>query len=234
MLNMTVVRMCKKTMRQFKTKVKSCMAKTGCEACQCWRSQRLSASIEVIKSCSLSSASKLTAVDNKYCRGNFSACRRYEDESIGVLAACGRTAESLLLTAKKLKYNFSILGNVMERTHRLLVSRTSPDDQSSLSCSDLLKSNENLLNYVIENPLSVLDLEAIEGDSSVTSQPTSSTAECSLEDKINLDFQMKLLDSATKIILNTLTSVQENLKKKYFFDHILGFMKFITDEPSIN
>ena len=170
-------------------------------------------------------------MDNKYYRGNFSACRRYEDESIGVLAACGRTAESLLLTAKKLKYNFSVLSNVMERSHRLLGSRTLPDDQSSLSCSDILKINKNLLNYVLENPLSVLDLETIEGDSSVTSPPTSSTAECSLEDKINLDFQMKLLDSATKIILNTLTSVQENLKKKYFFDHILGFMKFITDEP---
>ena len=185
MLNMTVVRMCKQTMRQFKTKVKSCMAKTGCEACQCWRSQRLSASIAVI---SLSSASKLNAVDNKYCRGNFSACRRYEDESIGVLAACGRTAESLLLTAKKLKYNFSILGNVMERTHRLLESRTSPDDKSSLSYSDILKINEELMNYVIKNPFSILDLEAIEKQSSVTSPPTPSTAELSLEDKINQSF----------------------------------------------
>ena len=233
-LNITEVKMCKNAMSAFKTKVKSCMAKSGCDACRCWRSSKLSSNIQVIKSCSLSEASKLTAVDNKYCRGNFSACRRYEDETIGAVAACGRTAESLLLTAKRLKYNFVILGNLMERTQRLLISRNLPTEHSSPSCREMLKLNEGLLNYVIENPLSLLDVETIEDESLVTSSPSSLPAECSLEDTINLEFQMKLLDSATKIIFNTLTGVQENLKKKYFFDNILGFMKFITDEPSRN
>ena len=104
----------------------------------------------------------------------------------------------------------------------------------TLSCAEVLKDNDKLLDFVIKNPLAVLNLELIEDESLVTSSITSLPEECSYEDKINLDFQIKLLNSATKIILNTLTSVQEKLKRKYFFDNILGFMKFITDEPSIN
>ena len=166
-IDLTQVSLCKQTMRKFKTRVKSCMLKTGCEACQCWRNPRLTSEAEVIKSCTLKTESKLTAVDNKYCRGNFSACRRYEDKSIGAVAACGRTTESLLLTAKMLKYNFAILGNVMDRAHRVLGPRIA--DNLTLSCAEVLKTNEKLMDFVIKNPLAILDLESIEDESLVTS-----------------------------------------------------------------
>ena len=229
-INMTEVEVCKTAMSEFKTKVQSCMNKSGCEACRCWHSPKLSSSVQIIKSCSLSKAAKLTAVDNKYCRANFSACRKYEDASIGAIAACGKSTESLLLTAKRLKANFVILGNVMERTKRLFLSPNLHKMHASPSCPVILQINEEILNYVIENPLSLLDAEAIEDKSLVTSSAVPSI--CSSDDRVNLEFQLKLLGSAIKIIFNTLVGVQENLKRKYFFDSVLGFLKFITDEPS--
>jgi len=60
---------------------------------------------------------------------------------------------------------------------------------------------------------------------------TSTAPECSTEERLQLQFQLKLLESAIKIIFASLLDVQERMKKKYFFQSILEFMKFITDEP---
>ena len=228
-IDMGTVRKCRKTIRMFRTRVKKCMRKNGCEACQCWRDQKLKDSISFIKSCSLSVESKLTAEASRYCRGNFSLCRKHEDKSISAVAACGKSAESMLLTAKRLKYNFAILGNTLDRTRKLLNRDSDTFQKSSESCKDMMTSNEAMLNYIIDNPLSILDVEESEDE-----EERLVPSRCSQEDKLNLGFQIKLLDSATKIIFNTLTKIQEKLKKKYFFDSILDFMKFLTDEESVD
>ena len=114
--NLTARETCDSTIRKFRTQVKSCLAKNGCSACHCWARRKLSKNVEIIQHCSLRSEAMQTVVAHKNCRNMFSACRRSEDESIGAIAACGRTTESLLLSAKRLKYNFVILGKVSNIT----------------------------------------------------------------------------------------------------------------------
>ena len=232
LLDMDMVEVCKQEIKKYKAMLKSCGELRGCEACQCWSSDNLSYQAQIVRKCNLSSVSKLTAVQSKYCRGNFSSCRGYEDASISAIASCGRTAESLLLTAKRLKYNFDILGDVKKRSNRLIKSITAIIDPFPLSCSEILKSNDKMLDNVIQNPLAVLDLEEMDDDSLLPFSVSALPVGCSQEDIMNLHFQMKLLDSATQIILNILSSIQEKLKRKYFFDSVLGFMKFLTDESS--
>ena len=119
----------------------------------------------------------------------------------------------------------------MERTRRLFSSSTVLTKQSSPSCIEILQLNEQLLDNVIENPMSLVEMETSVEDTNLGSS-SSEISSCSSEDKNNLEFQIKLLQSATNIILNTLVGIQDNLKNKYFFDNVLDFMKFLTDEPS--
>ena len=52
---------------------------------------------------------------------------------------------------------------------------------------------------------------------------------CSPDQRLELNFQMKMMKSTSRVFSKALYKIQEKLKSKYFFGSVLELIKFLSD-----
>merc|ERR1719234_2814844 len=105
--NITEVDACVSSMEAFKTMVDNCqmMKDNGTEACTCWSNSNFTALAATIRKCKISSSQKAVISQLSYCKGNFSACKTAEDDSMKAMSSCATSKSALLASAKTLTAN---------------------------------------------------------------------------------------------------------------------------------
>ena len=96
----------------------------------------------------------------------------------------------------------------MEETDSVLLNRNRKG-----TCDDRIQINKNQMKNIIQT------LRA----------SRMGNTRCSEEQILQLNFQIKMMQSARNILKASLMHVQRKLKTKYFFGSVLQFMKFLTD-----
>ena len=86
---------------------------------------------------------------------NVSKCKKSEDASIPLLATCSHTKEQLLVQAKILKENLRLLDKVIDMSSETKPSVKRPVESNleSLECSKYISENEELIDFLLEDPL---------------------------------------------------------------------------------
>ena len=146
----------------------------------------------------------------------FSSCKKLEDRSIPIIAYCGVSKEILLLSAKSLKNKISVTDNLINETKNIL--KGSNNDSY---CDEKIRINKVVLNGLMQQPNANIKR--------INSRFSRSAKTCSEEQRLELEFQMKMTNSVQSIIKQSLLNIQNKLKSKYFFGSVLNMMKFLTD-----
>ena len=102
----------------------------------------------------------------------------------------------------------------MEETDSVLLNRNSKG-----TCDDRIQTNK----YQMKNIIQTLRASRMGNTIFLKS------SRCSEEQILQLNFQIKMMQSARNILKASLMHVQRKLKTKYFFGSVLQFMKFLTD-----
>ena len=93
--NFTFIEQCNTLVSAFKMSVQVCLNKSigsdktsVSDACGCWIGPQLATTANALKSCKASKEAKAISKQFGYCKGNFSVCRKYEDDAIPSIMAC--------------------------------------------------------------------------------------------------------------------------------------------------
>merc|ERR1719412_132905 len=121
--NLTKVAECNTAMTSFASKVASCVKLSGSSACTCWASSDFSKYAKVIQNCSLKTETDAMKTSMNLCKGNFSVCRKYEDDVVTAISSCAKTSNELLLQAQALTANAAAITSAITKTSSLASSR---------------------------------------------------------------------------------------------------------------
>ena len=72
-----------------------------------------------VKKCNFKQHSKKIARQLQVCKAEFSACKKYEDESIPVISYCAVSEEKLLAAAKLITSKLSMIDMAMNKSDRI-------------------------------------------------------------------------------------------------------------------
>ena len=106
--------------------------------------------------------------------------------------------------------------NLLNKTENILEGKN-----NGSYCEETIRINKIVLNDIMQRPN--------ENIQRMNSRFARSENLCAEEQRLELEFQMKMINSVQRIIKNSLLHVQNKLKSKYFFGSVLNMMKFLTD-----
>merc|ERR1711981_236787 len=109
---MTQVLLCESTINSFISQTAVCLKLSGSAACSCWSNSTLATQNEFLKNCSLKTEAAAVAKQKQYCTGNFSVCRKYEDDVVTGIYACSQSTDKLIFKAAQLSKNKDALTKV--------------------------------------------------------------------------------------------------------------------------
>jgi hypothetical protein len=108
------------------------------------------------RTCSISEASKAVVKQLGYCRGNFSLCKKFEDDGLVAISACSESTADLLAKAKAL--TASKTGLTAAKTAASTLSGSSSGRRmaraTATTCAEVVSKITALLKAVGENPAS--------------------------------------------------------------------------------
>ena len=87
-----------------------------------------------------------------YCRGNFSLCKKFEDEGLVAISACSESTADLLTKAKAL--TASKTGLTAAKTAASTLSTRREARAAATTCAEVVSKITALLKAVGENPAS--------------------------------------------------------------------------------
>ena len=123
----------------------------------------------------------------------------------------------LLTSAKSLKTKIAVTDNLINETENILKG-----GNNDSFCDEKIRTNKIILNNIMQRP-----------DENIKKRTNTrfarSTKICSKEQRLELEFQIKMINSVQNIIKQSLLHIQKKLKSKYFFGSVLNMMKFLTD-----
>merc|ERR1719412_1988570 len=181
--NLTKVAECNTAMTSFASKVASCVKLSGSSACSCWASSDFSKYAKVIQNCSLKTETDAMKTSMNLCKGNFSVCRKYEDDVVTAISSCAKTTNELLLQAQ------ALTGNAAAPT-----------------CAAVIALN-NEINKLVADDSASTDV------ATKAKQVSSSTASgCTTAEKATMKTQATSLGESLAQVKGDLSVVQKNLK----------------------
>jgi len=204
--DMTTVKECKTAMDSFKTLVDGCQKKSGSEACTCWTDTAFTPLVATIKTCSISEASKAVVKQLGYCRGNFSLCKKFEDDGLVAISACSESTADLLAKAKAL--TASKTGLTAAKTAASTLSGSSSGRRmaraTATTCAEVVSKITALLKAVGENPASSMV-------ATLAGEVTGVTVTCTETEKTSLKGQVTSISVAITSVDEELATVQSDL-----------------------
>ena len=116
-----------------------------------------------------------------YCRGNFSLCKKFEDEGLVAISACSESTSDLLTKAKALTASKSGLTAAKTAASTLATRREAR--AAATTCAEVISKITALLKAVGENPASSTV-------ATLAGEVTGVTVTCTTEEKKSLGTQV--------------------------------------------
>jgi len=206
--NFTVVSACVDSMETFKGMVDTCqlIRDNGTEACDCWSNDNFTALATTIRGCKLSSDAKAVTAQLKYCKTEFSACKRAEDDAMKVMSSCASLKADLLASAKTLTQNSAGLDSAMTKMDSLANSFSS-SRAAAATCNEVITIATQIMAVVAENPANPTVTTMTEKITSI-----SSTVACTDAEKTSLLISRTGLASAKESVDRSLATINEDLE----------------------
>ena len=145
-----------------------------------------------------------------------SKCKKFEDQSIPVIAFCGLTEDKLLGSAKILRQKLFFVNKMMNKTDEILNDTKDHQD----ACVDMIADNNIMIEEILKMPTN---------KTKTNLNKLTRSLSCSPDQKLELKFQMKMMKSTSTVFSKSLYKIQEKLKSKYFFGSVLELIKFLSD-----
>ena len=168
------------------------------------------------------------ATYKSYCLGNFSLCRKYEDDSITAIIGCSKTNAEFLLQAKALTDNSAAIAQALNTTASLASSNrfwsNAVEKITSLfgrnnngakpraaltTCAAVISVNILIVTYVSQNPYSTT-IATLALQVAISTSVT-----CTASEQSSLSTQVTSLKSAVQTIATVLAVVQINIQGEY-------------------
>ena len=202
--NMTAVKECKTAMTSFTTLVTSCQKKSGSEACTCWTDTAFTPLVATIKNCSISDDSKAIVKQMGLCKGNFSLCKKFEDEGLVAISACSESTADLLTKAKALTASKTGLTAAKTAASTLSTRLGQTGRAAATTCAEVVAKITALLKAVGENPASSTV-------ATLAGEVTGVTVTCTNAEKTSLKGQVTSISTAITAVDEELATVQSDL-----------------------
>ena len=120
----------------------------------------------------------------------------------------------MLGSAKNIKKKLFFVNKMMNKTNEILNNKK--DHQES--CDDMIIGNNIMIEEMFKKPTKqTRQLKKNRG------------LNCSTDQRLELNFQMKMMKSTSRVFSKALYKIQEKLKSKYFFGSVLELIKFLSD-----
>merc|ERR1711892_728039 len=206
--NTTLVNECSKLVTTFKDMASFCLNRTTVSAaCSCWTNSTLNKTAIALKNCKISESSKAITKQLRLCTGNFSICRKFEDDTVTAITSCSKSTSSLLTKAKSLTSNKNAMTNAASKTSELASASASGRSSraTATSCTEIITLSKQITILVSDSPSasSITTLSIKISSSSVSS--------CTAAEKVSMKEQNSALTSSLSIVATSLATVQTAL-----------------------
>lgn len=209
--NQTTIDYCKGLVSTFKTKAKTCIKEktNSTAACACWTDSALNASATALATdkCKIQSEQAAITKALRLCTGNFSVCRKYEDDSITAIMSCQKSTNQLLVKAKTLTANKAGLESAKTKMQSLAnTTRGNVQRANAASCADVITKSKLLTTMATNSPTA----KAI---ATIAKEiANAGSIKCSSTEVTSLKVQVTSITASITIVTVSLQTVQTNLQ----------------------
>merc|ERR1711892_643114 len=206
--NITLVNECSKLVTTFKDMASFCLNRTTVSAaCSCWTNSTLNKTAIALKNCKISESSKAITKQLRLCTGNFSICRKFEDDTITAIFACGKSTTKLVAKAKSLTTNKNDMTTAKDKMNTLSGSSSSGKQvrATATKCSEIISKSKQITTLASDSPTS-------DKISTLSKEISGASVTCTETEKTSLKTEVTSMTSSIAVLTVALETVQTNLQ----------------------